>query len=86
MRDILLIKRIFDILCALIGLVLLFPVFVLIALLITINSPGSVFFLQTRVGQFGHQFKIYKFRTMVVNAENIGPKITIGNDPRITNG
>ena len=79
-----LIKRIFDIICAIVGLVLLSPVFLLIAIFIKFNSSGPVLFRQIRVGRFGREFKIYKFRTMVVGAEILGPKITIGDDSRIT--
>jgi len=78
------IKRTFDVLCALIGIVLLCPVFLIIALWIKLDSPGPVFFKQSRIGQFGHEFRIYKFRTMVVEAEKLGKQITVGNDQRIT--
>ncbi len=77
-------KRIFDSLLALIGLTLLCPVFLLIALWIQFDSPGPIFFRQTRVGRFGQEFRIYKFRTMVVDAEKLGKQITVGNDQRIT--
>lgn len=76
-------KRLFDFIFALIGLVLLFPLFVLIACWIKFDSPGSVFFRQERVGLQGKIFRIFKFRTMVNNAETKG-QITIGHDSRIT--
>lgn len=79
-----LIKRIFDICCAVLGLIILAPLFLFIAILIKITSPGPVFFRQIRVGRFNQPFAIFKFRTMIVNAELIGPKITIGEDQRIT--
>jgi lipopolysaccharide/colanic/teichoic acid biosynthesis glycosyltransferase len=78
-----LIKRAFDFVSALIGLILLCPVFALTALLIRLDSPGPVFFLQERVGKQGIAFRIFKFRTMTVNAEEKG-QITIGRDARVT--
>ena len=77
-------KRIFDFICAFMGIIILLPVFILIALLIKISSKGRVLFKQQRVGLRGKMFAIYKFRTMITNAENLGPKITIGKDKRIT--
>ena len=78
------IKRFLDFLLSLLGLILLFPVFVIIALLIKKEDGGSIFFKQTRMGQNGKPFKIYKFRTMVENAEKLGALVTKGEDPRIT--
>ncbi|MDM8565305.1 sugar transferase [Candidatus Halobeggiatoa sp. HSG11] len=75
-------KRIFDICCVIPSLILFVPIFILIALWIKLDSHGPIFFLQTRIGQFGKPFKIIKFRTMYVNNE--GPKLTIGYDTRIT--
>lgn len=77
-------KRIFDLIFTVPGLIVLLPFFVLIALWIKLDSKGPVFYLQERVGRYGETFKIYKFRTMVKNADKIGGAITIGNDPRIT--
>lgn len=77
-------KRIFDLFFALIGLVILAPLFLVISIWIKLDSPGPVFFRQTRIGQFGEEFKIYKFRTMVINAEKLGKLITVGEDNRIT--
>jgi lipopolysaccharide/colanic/teichoic acid biosynthesis glycosyltransferase len=78
-----LIKRFFDFGSALIGLILLSPLFAVIAVLITLDSPGPVFFLQERVGKRGSMFRILKFRTMCVNAEK-GGQITVGHDARVT--
>ncbi|WP_281950374.1 sugar transferase [Nitrosophilus kaiyonis] len=78
------IKRLIDFILSLIGLILLLPVFIIIAMLIKNEDGGSIFFKQIRVGQNGKFFKIYKFRTMVENAEKIGAQVTKGNDPRIT--
>ncbi len=78
------IKRSFDIICVLCGLIILSPVLLLIIVLIKLTSTGPVFFRQTRVGQYEKLFQIHKFRTMIVNAEASGLKITVGRDPRIT--
>jgi len=77
-------KRVFDILMATIGLILLSPLFLLVAVLIKLDSPGPIFFRQERIGKRFRPFFIYKFRTMVENAAQIGTEITYGNDPRIT--
>ena len=77
-------KRVFDAIAAGLGLLFLFPVFIVIAVLIKIEDGGSVFFRQERVGQNWKTFRIYKFRTMVENAEKLGAQVTTGDDPRIT--
>jgi len=77
-------KRIMDFILAFIGLIFFLPIFIVIAILIKLEDRGSIFFRQTRVGQNGKLFKIYKFRTMVENAEKLGAQITKGDDPRIT--
>ena len=76
-------KRLFDIIASLVGLVLLMPFFLLIALFIKLDSDGGVFFRQVRVGRFGMPFKIHKFRTMYIEAESKG-RLTVGDDARIT--
>ncbi len=76
-------KRFFDISASFIGLLLLIPFFLLIALWIELDSSGEVFFRQVRVGRFGIPFKIHKFRTMCVEAEGSG-RLTVGDDMRIT--
>lgn len=80
------IKRAFDFCVSLVALIILFPVFVLIAIWIKATSTGPVFFLQSRLGKDGKEFKIIKFRTMVVNAEHIGTglKVNDDSDDRIT--
>ena len=75
-------KRTFDVLGAGVALLLLAPLLLVTALLIKLDSPGPVFFRQTRVGRAGRLFRIHKFRTMVANAP--GLQITVGDDPRIT--
>jgi lipopolysaccharide/colanic/teichoic acid biosynthesis glycosyltransferase len=77
-------KRIFDILCSFIGLLILSPIFLVIIVLIKTGSRGPVFFRQTRIGQYEKPFQIHKFRTMIVDAEARGLKITVGVDPRVT--
>ncbi len=77
-------KRIFDFIVSLCGLIVLSPIFTIVAILIKIEDGGSIFFKQTRVGQNGRLFKIYKFRTMIEKAEKIGPQVTKEDDPRIT--
>ena len=77
-------KRLFDCLLCVIGLSVLFPLFLALAVLIRLDSPGPVFFRQQRVGQYGRLFRIHKFRTMVSNAESTGLQITVGDDRRIT--
>lgn len=66
------------------GLLLLLPIFAVFAVWIRFDSKGPVFFRQRRVGQYGRPFYIYKFRTMIEDAESKGNRITIGKDPRIT--
>lgn len=77
-------KRFFDFLTAFIGLILLSPLFLAVAILIKLDSKGDVFYQGERVGQFGKIFKIFKFRTMVPNAEKLGTIHAARNDPRIT--
>ena len=76
-------KRLFDFIASFVGLILLSPLFVLVALWIKFDSKGPIFFRQQRVGQKGKVFKIYKFRTMKYFSEDQG-KLTIGDDNRIT--
>lgn len=78
------IKRAFDIIVSLITLVFLIIPIAVIAVCIKVNSPGPVFFKQKRVTTYGRVFEIYKFRTMVVNAESLGSKVTTKNDSRVT--
>lgn len=78
------IKRSFDFLFSTLGLLLLAPILLLLAILIKVDSPGPVFFRQLRVGRGCKLFRIHKFRTMINNAELLGPQITVGADERIT--
>jgi lipopolysaccharide/colanic/teichoic acid biosynthesis glycosyltransferase len=77
-------KRLLDLLGAGLGLLLLSPLLLGIALWIKLDSRGPVFFRQERVGRFGALFRIHKFRTMRVDAPSLGPQLTVGADPRIT--
>ena len=65
-------------------LILLSPVFLILAIAIKADSPGPVFFRQIRVTQYGKKFRIFKFRTMVTDAEKLGTQVTTKGDPRIT--
>jgi lipopolysaccharide/colanic/teichoic acid biosynthesis glycosyltransferase len=77
-------KRLFDIFWAALGLLVLSPLFFVIALLIKVGDGGPVFFRQERVGYQGAPFHIWKFRTMVVDADKGDRQLTVGRDPRIT--
>ena len=76
-------KRLFDLLSSLIALGALMPVFIVICLFIR-RDGGPAFFRQERVGKNGQLFKLYKFRSMVINAEKLGSQVTASHDPRIT--
>lgn len=89
------VKRLIDIVGSLSGLIILSPVLIIVSLLIKLDSKGPIIFSQERVGLNGKKFKMYKFRSMVVNAEELkrkiehlnemsGPMFKIKNDPRIT--
>ncbi|MBL1280241.1 MAG: sugar transferase [Fluviicola sp.] len=77
-------KRVIDISVSLVSLVLLTPVFIVLAILVKTSSPGPIFYLQERIGKNGKIFKIIKFRTMYVNSEKNGPQLSSSSDPRIT--
>lgn len=77
-------KRVFDIVFSLAGLIMLSPVFLLAAVLVKLTSRGPVFFRQERIGRGFRPFHIIKFRTMVEEAPALGGQLTAGRDPRIT--
>jgi len=79
-----LVKRTFDLFWATVGLLLLWPVFLMVGLLIKLEDRGPIFFRQRRIGWHGHPFRMWKFRTMVIDAELKGSTLTVGRDPRIT--
>lgn len=89
------IKRLIDVVCSFLGVLVLSPLFIIIAIIIKITSKGPVFFSQKRVGKDGKEFEMYKFRSMVVNAEELkeklaaqnemsGPMFKMKDDPRVT--
>ena len=77
-------KRLFDVLVASVMFLVLLPVLIIIAFLIVTDSRGGIFYRQERVTQNGRKFKIFKFRTMVANADKIGTQVTVSNDSRVT--
>jgi lipopolysaccharide/colanic/teichoic acid biosynthesis glycosyltransferase len=77
-------KRIFDIVVSLIMLIVLAIPILVISVVITIDSPGGVFYRQVRVTTYGREFRIHKFRTMVAGADKIGSLVTVGRDSRVT--
>jgi lipopolysaccharide/colanic/teichoic acid biosynthesis glycosyltransferase len=78
------IKRIFDFLVSLFGLIIFSPLFLIIAILIKLDSEGPVFYQGERIGKDGKPFRIFKFRTMVKDAEKMGGPSTSADDPRLT--
>lgn len=78
------IKRLFDIIVSAVMLLILSPVFLILAIAIKLDSPGPVFYRQVRITQYGKEFRIFKFRTMVSNADQIGTQVTVDGDSRIT--
>ena len=77
-------KRLFDLLASSFGLFCFAPLFLALIALIKLDSPGPAFFRQKRVGKGGRLFRIHKFRTMVIDAEQLGAQITVGVDARVT--
>ena len=77
-------KRLMDVVFSLVGLLVLSPLMLLIAVLMKESSPGPVWYAGTRIGRFGKPFRLFKFRTMVVNADKIGGPSTADDDPRVT--
>ncbi|MBR5540582.1 MAG: sugar transferase [Clostridia bacterium] len=77
-------KRAMDIVCSLLLLIVLSPVFLILIVMIRLDSKGPAFFRQVRVTRYGKHFRIFKFRTMVQNADKIGSQVTTSNDARIT--
>ena len=83
-RGSLLVKRLFDIVVSALMLLVLSPVFLILAIAIKIDSPGPVFYRQVRVTQYGREFRIFKFRSMVSDADKRGSLVTVSGDSRIT--
>jgi lipopolysaccharide/colanic/teichoic acid biosynthesis glycosyltransferase len=77
-------KRAFDLTVAFLGLTFLSPLFITLAVAVKLNSPGPIFYRARRVGQYGKEFYLFKFRSMIANADKIGPGVTGSGDSRIT--
>ncbi len=77
-------KRLMDIVLSALALILVSPIILITAIIIKLGSKGPLFYRQTRVTRYGREFKILKFRTMVVDADKIGGSVTVDNDPRVT--
>jgi lipopolysaccharide/colanic/teichoic acid biosynthesis glycosyltransferase len=77
-------KRVFDLVCSVVGLVVFSPLLIAVAAWVKLDSPGPVFYRGQRAGRGNKPFGIYKFRSMVVNADKIGGSSTSGEDPRVT--
>jgi lipopolysaccharide/colanic/teichoic acid biosynthesis glycosyltransferase len=77
-------KRVFDIIATIVGSILLLPLIIPIALWIKLSSKGPLFYVQKRVGKDFKEFNLYKFRSMIIDADKVGPSVTSGDDPRIT--
>ena len=80
----LIVKRFFDFFAALILLIILSPIMLILAIMIKLESKGQVFYRQERITKYGKKFRIFKFRTMVQDADKKGALVTMGQDPRIT--
>lgn len=83
-NNVLVIKRLFDLVFGIIGMIVLLPFMLIIAISIKLDSKGPIVYKQKRITQYGRVFEIYKFRTMVINADKLGSLVTKENDPRIT--
>ncbi len=77
-------KRVFDIVVSLLMLIILSPMFLILAIAIKVDSKGPVFYRQERVTQYGKKFRIHKFRTMVDHADSLGTQVTVADDCRVT--
>ena len=83
-RGSLFLKRTFDIVVSTVLLILISPILLILAVMIATDSKGGIFYRQERVTQYGRVFRIFKFRTMVADADKIGTQVTVQNDSRIT--
>lgn len=83
-RGSLMLKRAFDVIVSVVLLIVLSPILLVLSIMIITDSKGGVFYRQERVTQYGRTFRIFKFRTMVANADKIGTQVTVQNDSRIT--
>lgn len=80
----LILKRLFDIVGSLLGLIIFSPIMLILMIAIKVDSKGPIFYRQERVTRYGKKFKIFKFRTMIINADKIGSLVTLKDDSRIT--
>lgn len=80
----LILKRIFDMVASIVLVILLLPIFVIVAIIIKVEDGGSIFYRQIRITQYGKDFRIFKFRTMIPNADKVGTLVTAAGDSRIT--
>lgn len=78
------VKRFLDVMISIVSIILLIPLYLLLAIAVKLSSKGPIFFLQERIGLNGKPFQIIKFRTMFIDAEKLGPQLSSSNDPRIT--
>lgn len=78
------VKRMFDVFVSGLALIVLTPLLLIVAVAVKLDSPGPVFFRQTRVGRGGQTFRMFKFRSMIDGAAKVGPALTVRADPRIT--
>ena len=83
-KTVLALKRFFDFLLSLVLLLIIWPVLVIIAIAVKVDSPGPAFFRQERITTYGKKFRIWKFRTMVTDSAKIGSQVTVSNDRRVT--
>jgi lipopolysaccharide/colanic/teichoic acid biosynthesis glycosyltransferase len=77
-------KRVFDATTSIFALIVLFPVLVIIALIVRLESPGPAIFRQIRIGRYGRPFVMYKYRTMADCSSEFGPRVTVSGDSRVT--
>ena len=83
-RGSLILKRLFDFMVSLILLLIIWPILIIIAIAVRLDSPGPAFFRQERVTTYGRKFRMWKYRTMVADADKMGPQVTTSNDMRVT--
>jgi lipopolysaccharide/colanic/teichoic acid biosynthesis glycosyltransferase len=83
-KNALVLKRMFDVVMSACLIAVLSPIFLIIWLTVKLDSQGSAIFKQIRITRYGKEFNVFKFRTMVTNAESLGSQVTSANDPRIT--
>ena len=78
------VKQLMDLVLSMMSLIILSPIILFLAIGVKLSSPGPIFYKQPRVGRYGREFQIYKFRSMYHNAEENGPELSSKHDPRVT--